>query len=407
MAGGKAYFTTSGPYVLNGRYEYVWSTDGTLTGTSVVSEGVNKRWWQAASDGSSIIFADGSSDLWRSDDGMATVRLIARRQPNDSSIRKVGIAGGVAYFSRYQGLEQAQVFRASGNPDHPTLVATVSSNEWLIPMAGKMYISSIENGLPNVYSDNSADGSLLLDTSLSQFTLSGWRFAAGSSYVLGPAYFPDYGSEPGRVERDVEVYVDNRFVREDASAGSLVGKLKLAWLSDPITPTTFAFASGAGDGDNDLFSIDASGNLLVNGMLDYESSPVATLRIQASNAQGVFESQVLVFLEDVRDSVEEIKLSNSFVSENVSIGTAIGTLSSLPTVPGVVTYEVVAVDGLSTDMAFAMVGNELQTSQVLDFETQREYIVRVRAVDTSGKEGFADFTITVTNVNENAWRRFS
>lgn len=409
VSGGKAYFTSSGNFRSDGlRNDIVWSSDGTLAGTIKVAEEPYLRWDVAAAEGNTIVFSDqrGAGNLWRTDDAFATVQLVARRQPTDTSIRTIGIAGGAIYYSRSNSPD-VDIYRVSGNPDRPALLTTLSvdlSNyqlsERFITLAGKMYVRAFVNGEWTVLTDGLGDGSLQTDTTLQNIGPLGSSYGEGQNFILGSAYFPEFGIELGRLERDAEVTISKRYFNENSPVGSVVGQLDLQWSDD--SATQFSLVDGDGSDQNSLFSIDANGRLLINGILDYEQSPVATVRVRASNSQAVVESRLVLFLGDLKDSVENIAIANNSIDENAAAGTVVGTLTSTPPVAGTpVSYSLLAVDGLSTDMAFAISGNQLIATRPLDFESQRSYTVTVKAVDLNGFEGITTLTVNVRNLNEN------
>ena len=105
--------------------------------------------------------------------------------------------------------------------------------------------------------------------------------------------------------------------------------------------------------------------------------------------------------EPINGPPTDISLSPSSVAENQPSGTVVGTLSTVdPDVGDTHTYALVAGAGDTDNGSFTIVGNELQTNAVFDFETQDTYSVRVQTTD-SGSLTFAKaLTITVTDVNE-------
>ena len=95
----------------------------------------------------------------------------------------------------------------------------------------------------------------------------------------------------------------------------------------------------------------------------------------------------------------DIKLSSASIDENQNAGTRVGTLSTIDADSGdTFTYSLV---GENNDNAlFTIDGDGLKTTTPFDYETKNSYRIRVQTDD--GRSGiFAkDFTITVSNVNE-------
>ncbi len=96
-----------------------------------------------------------------------------------------------------------------------------------------------------------------------------------------------------------------------------------------------------------------------------------------------------------------IDLSPSSVAENAPVGTTVGTLTSVdPNAGDTFTYNLVSGTGDADNSSFAIVGNQLRTSAVFDFETKSSYTVRVRTTDQFGAFLARAIQISITNVNE-------
>ena len=97
----------------------------------------------------------------------------------------------------------------------------------------------------------------------------------------------------------------------------------------------------------------------------------------------------------------DIALSASALAENLPVGTAIGTLSTVDPDPAdTFTYALVAGAGSTDNGAFTISGNTLTSNAVFDFETQSSYSIRVRSTDSGGLFVEKAFTITINDVNE-------
>jgi methionine-rich copper-binding protein CopC len=97
----------------------------------------------------------------------------------------------------------------------------------------------------------------------------------------------------------------------------------------------------------------------------------------------------------------DLALSADTVAENQPVGTAVGTFSSTDPDPGdTFTYTLASGLGDTDNGSFSIVGNELRTAAVFDFETKSTYSIHVRTTDSAGNFFEKTFTITVTDVNE-------
>ncbi|MEX2382381.1 MAG: carbohydrate-binding protein [Opitutales bacterium] len=102
-------------------------------------------------------------------------------------------------------------------------------------------------------------------------------------------------------------------------------------------------------------------------------------------------------VDSANDAPTDISLSDSNVEENQPSGTVVGLLSTTdPDAGDTHSYTLVGGD----TAAFSVVGNELRTAVVFDFETQSSYTVTIRSTDQDGLIFDKVFTITVTDADE-------
>jgi hypothetical protein len=91
-----------------------------------------------------------------------------------------------------------------------------------------------------------------------------------------------------------------------------------------------------------------------------------------------------------------IALSSSSLGENQPAGTVVGTLSATdPNPTDTLTFSLVGGTGSDDNAAFAIIGSQLQTAAVFDFETKASYTIRVQVSDGNGGTSQRPFAITV------------
>ncbi|WP_020529691.1 cadherin domain-containing protein [Flexithrix dorotheae] len=95
-----------------------------------------------------------------------------------------------------------------------------------------------------------------------------------------------------------------------------------------------------------------------------------------------------------------ISLSNSSLSENQSIGTEIGTLSSTDADNDTFSYSLVNGEGDEDNTAFNISGNSLQTAAIFNYEIKQEYSIRLRTTDNKGGTYESNFTINILDEND-------
>ncbi|MEX2606779.1 MAG: cadherin repeat domain-containing protein [Kiritimatiellia bacterium] len=96
---------------------------------------------------------------------------------------------------------------------------------------------------------------------------------------------------------------------------------------------------------------------------------------------------------------EDIQLSHDAIMENAAIGSVVGTLTTTdPDAGDSHTYSLVSGDTVD----FSIVGNELRTAAVFDYETKSSYAITLRSTDASGLFVEKAFTIVVTPASEDS-----
>ncbi|MBA6389544.1 lamin tail domain-containing protein [Colwellia sp. BRX10-3] len=131
-----------------------------------------------------------------------------------------------------------------------------------------------------------------------------------------------------------------------------------------------------------------------------------TLTVNASytDDQGSAETPVSSATNSViniNDSPISISLSNNYIEESLPISTVIGLLSTAdPDFNDSFTYTLVEETGNNDNAAFTINGQYLQSAEVLNFEIQSTYSIRIESEDFEGLKTAQNFTIEVININE-------
>ncbi len=90
-----------------------------------------------------------------------------------------------------------------------------------------------------------------------------------------------------------------------------------------------------------------------------------------------------------------ITLTPNSVDENVTVGTAVGTLSTTDLDSGDShTYALVA--GTNDNASFTLEGNTIKTATALNFETKNSYTLRLRTTDNGGLNGSFEQNVSVS-----------
>jgi hypothetical protein len=119
------------------------------------------------------------------------------------------------------------------------------------------------------------------------------------------------------------------------------------------------------------------------------------------NSDLTFENITLADIS-VNAAPTNIALSGSMtIAENAATGTVLGTFSTTDADAGDThTYSLVSGDGSTDNASFQILGNELRSKAVFDYETKSSYSIRVRTTDGAGAYYEKAFTVSVEDENE-------
>ncbi|XP_041050271.1 uncharacterized protein LOC121281393 [Carcharodon carcharias] len=202
-------------------------------------------------------------------------------------------------------------------------------------------------------------------------------------------------------------------VFENTPKGTLVVKLHAIDL-DAGTNAEFkySFSNYASQSARELFNFDPeSGEIRVQGSLDYEKSDIYEVDVQAvDNAPNVGHAKVLVTIVDVNDNAPEIKLTSviKMVPEDAAPGTLIAVFSILDRDSGEngqVRCQIPS--NVPFKLETTLKNNyKLVTADVLDRETTALYNLLISAWDAGLPALSSNNTITfsVSDINDNVPR---
>jgi len=217
--------------------------------------------------------------------------------------------------------------------------------------------------------------------------------------LMEPSLEITYGEDEAQQNSaPTDITLSSNKVPENQLAGTFVGTLN---ATDPDAGDTFSysFVSGAGDNDNNSFTI-VGNELRTNSSFNYETKNSYSVRVRVADRAGLsFEKTLTISVTDVNEFPTDITLNSNTVSENEPSGTIVGTLSTAdPDAGDTFTYSLV--QGALDNNSFTIVGNELRTNSSFDFEAKNSYSVRINVTDKGGFTFEKVFTILITNVNE-------
>lgn len=198
-----------------------------------------------------------------------------------------------------------------------------------------------------------------------------------------------------------DVTLSDMTIDENESSGTTVGALSStdASFSDSHD---YMLVAGAGDNDNSSFSI--VGNELRSAeTFDLETKSNYFIRVQTDDMNGgLFEKAFTISINNVNEVPTNITLSNNSIDESNPVGTLIGTLTTDDIDVGD-THTYTVTDGCGSCRAaessnFEIVGNELRSKVVFDFETLNGYGIDITSTDADGLSRTEGYVITINDI---------
>ncbi len=170
---------------------------------------------------------------------------------------------------------------------------------------------------------------------------------------------------------------------------------------------TYSFFEDGTENSNALFDI-VDDQIFPVSPFNFESESETNYLIQVQSDDGfggILKKRITITLNDVNEAPTLINLSNSSIDESRAPGTVIGILSVEDEDDGDThTYEVfenvciTCRTSQEDEFQFVIVGNELRSNVVLDFETQEGYEIAIEVTDAGGLSNSREFTISINDL---------
>lgn len=197
-----------------------------------------------------------------------------------------------------------------------------------------------------------------------------------------------------------DLLISNNTVNENSPAGTFVGKLS-SIDPDHNTSFTYSFATGAGDNDNSSFTL-RSDSLFSNAIFDYELKHIYSIRLKTDdNNGGLLQKVISISINNTNDAPTNISLNETDINENLPAYTTVGNFTTTDQdTANSFAYSLVSGSGSTDNGSFTIVGNNLRTTAIFDYEVKNSYSIRVRTTDNANGTFEKVFTISVINMND-------
>ena len=290
---------------------------------------------------------------------------------------------------------QTTAFTVAEDATNGTAVGTVAATD---PENDRLTFTITEGNTNSAFAINASSGVITVAGTLDRETTSTYTLtvrASDDESLSGTANFTVNVTDVN--EAPVVTAQTTAFtVAENANNGTAVGTVA---ATDPENDR-LTFSITAGNTGN-AFAINASsGAITVAGTLDHETTPSYTLTVRASDGSLSGTANFTVNVTDVNEAPMVTAQNAAFtVTENAANGTTVGTVAATDPENNRLTFSITSGN---TGNAFAINGTgAITVAGTVDYETTQTYTLTVRASDGS-LSGTANFTVNVTNVNDNA-----
>ena len=195
------------------------------------------------------------------------------------------------------------------------------------------------------------------------------------------------------------ITISNASIPENTALNSAVGVFNTQDI-DPNQTFTYQLVSGAGDADNGNFIL-AGNELRTNILFNYNAQRSHNIRLRSTDQGGLsVEETFVVNITNSNDAPTNIVLSPASFNENIPVGSAISTISTIDAdSTDSFSYSFVN-QGSNDNASFIIAGDELRTSVPIDFESKSLYIIELQTRDAAGATYSRQLTLNVLDTND-------
>ena len=325
---------------------------------------------------------------------------------------RVTDSGGLSY----QTLCIINVTNVHEGPTTLTLTATsIAENSWAGSWVGYLGSSTPDAGEKFTYSLVAGEGdtdnaSFTVDSSFGILkTAASFDYETKNAYAIrlrvadstGASYEKAFTITVTNInEAPTTLTLSSSSIAENLPAGTLVGTFS---TNDPDIGETLTY-SLVDIWDDDLFTVDASGNLRTTASFNYEAKNSYWIDARVTDSGGLaYQTLCIITVTNVNEGPTTLTLTSTSIAENRAAGAWVGYLGSNdPDSGDKLTYSFVSGEGDADNASFTIdtTFGILKTAASFDYETKNAYAIRLRVADTAGLAYENAFTIAVTNVNE-------
>ncbi len=300
---------------------------------------------------------------------------------------------------------------SNNQPDDVVISSDSVMENSLNAMVGSFTSSDVDAGSTFTYGLVPGLG----DTDNGSFTISGdqlivngtFDFATKDSYKVRVATndgecsfekeFVIFVKDSNDLPTDIAISANT--IDENKAIGTSVGNFST--VDEDVNDTfTYTLIAGNGDADNAKFNI-VAGDLVTTQLFDFETKDTLYIRVETEDSKGeTFEKEFLIFVNDINDAPTDLVVSSASFMENKVLGAVALSFSTVDQDLNDVHNYAFNSDQSSDNNLFTIVGNELRTNSLFDFETNTYYTIRVSTFDLAGAVYTEQIILTVLDSND-------
>lgn len=284
----------------------------------------------------------------------------------------------------------------------------VEENQTKSMIVGQVSVTQSDTPITSMTISGSGSETFTIDANgtLSCIENPGFDYENISNYVLYVTAQNSAGnSEPlkinipiGNVEENPKLAPFSATIDENATAGTIVGKVQIIHSGDsPIVSMTL---TGTGSSD---FTIDTNGTMRVSqsAKLDYETRSSYALKVVATNKNGHssnygYYEYANINLNNIPDEPIIAESGTYEVDENASVGTVIGQIDIVSIGDSPIDHFKNVYGGLEIDTNGTI---RVGASAALDYETSNQLTIYPSAVNQNGnKSNYLTITVRIKNI---------
>ena len=201
-------------------------------------------------------------------------------------------------------------------------------------------------------------------------------------------------------EKPFDILLSNNSILENSAIGTAIGTFRTLDVDQGDTHTV-SMAAGVGGDDNSKFELVGT-ELRVKTLLDFETQRLHSIRVRSTDLNGLWLEKVFaITIINANESPTNVTLSPSSVNEGLAMGTTVGVLVAIdPDIPDNHKFELFATATYPDNDKFRIVGNQLRTSAIFNFNVKNLYSIGVQAIDQGGLTFVKNLVVTINDVND-------